>query len=316
MFYYIYQAAIIVFVLQGALTPALVILAGILWWKQSKRLAALSLDVKTASKASGRSGDRFDAILEGLPKLKPLNCGNCGAATLLEETETVCPNCKTHGPLPDDYADASSLRTHLKDLVKSAVRNWRAANVLTHPTVAWSFFLLTFVEPLVIFPAVVIGSSVFPHTPIDKAFERIGENASFLIILSSFFGFIIWMVAFIFLASLSKSLRKKLPARPVIDPRKVESRETAQCQACGGAIEYGSGDFACICTYCSVENFRVRFVRRERAASEKQSTSTKSVLFGATEILDEFVGNFFFTMVLLIGASVILSLSIAIGNMF
>jgi hypothetical protein len=216
--------------------------------------------------------------------------------------------------LPEDYSAATSLKSQVKSLLKSAVRHWRAANVLTYPLVGWIFFLLIFIEPLVLFPTVVIGSNAFPDTWIDSAFKSLGETTTFLIMLSAFFGFIIWMIVFIFLTTLSKNLRKKLPVVPAFEG-KIRGSETASCQACGGSIEYAAGDFVCICSYCNVENFRVRFVRRERAQAEKQKTQTKSVLFGALEIIDDFVGTFFFVSAIIVGASILLTLFYAIKNL-
>ncbi|MBA2735102.1 MAG: hypothetical protein H0U54_19845 [Acidobacteria bacterium] len=42
-----------------------------------------------------------------------------------------------------------------------------------------------------------------------------GETTAFLAMLSAFFGFIIWMIVFIFLTTLSKSLRRELPVRAI-----------------------------------------------------------------------------------------------------
>lgn len=95
----------------------------------------------------------------------------------------------------------------------------------------------------------------------------------------------------------------------------IRGSETASCQACRGGIEYDARDFACICSYCNVENFRVRFVRRTRAQGEKQKTQTNSVLFGAMEILEDFVGTFFFVSTILVGASILLIIYCAIKNL-
>jgi hypothetical protein len=100
-----------------------------------------------------------------------------------------------------------------------------------------------------------------------------------------------------------EGLRKKLPVVPVFEGQ-LGGSETASCQACGGDIEYGKGDFACMCSYCNVENFCVQFVRRERTRAERQTTETKSVLFGAMEILDDFVGTFFILSVFLVGCPI------------
>jgi Zn finger protein HypA/HybF involved in hydrogenase expression len=289
-------------------------LSGLLWWKQSQHLDALKKELELSRRKTIVPDKMFELMLNELPKLRPLNCSNCGAGVLLRETETFCPYCHARGDAPEDYAATVALKSHVKSLLKSAVRHWRVANILTYPLAGWTFFLLIFIEPLVLFPTVVIGSNVFPNTWVDKSFEALGERTTFLVMLSAFFGFIIWMIVFIFLTSLSKSLRKKLPVVPVFEGE-MRGREAASCQACGGSIEYDAGDFACICSYCNVENFRVRFVRRRRAQVEKQQTRTKSVLFGAMEILEDFVGTFFFVSVILVAASMLLTIFYAIKNL-
>jgi Zn finger protein HypA/HybF involved in hydrogenase expression len=294
--------------------PFLPLISGALWWRRSRRLESLERESKLTRRKSIKPEKSIESVLEGLPKLRPLNCGNCGGSLLLQESATLCPYCLTRGELPEDYAAAVKLKAEVKSLLKSAVAHWRAANVLTNPLAGWVFLLLIFVEPLVFFPVVVIGSNVFPDTWIDRVFEALGETTTFLLMLSAFFGFVVWMVLFIFLTSLSKSLRVKLPVVPVFEAE-IRGRETAGCQACGGGIEYDAGDFACLCGYCNVENFRVRFVRRERARSEERKTRTKSVLFGAMEILEDFVGTFFVVSVLLVGASILLTLFYAIKNL-
>lgn len=205
-----------------------------------------------------KSGSISDLILKGLPKLKPLNCRNCGTGVLLKETETLCPNCETRGELPEDYAAAVSLRTEVKKLFKSAIRHWRVANILTFPLVSWIFFLFT---------------------------------------------------------NLSKTLRKKLPMVPVFEGP-VGGSETAGCQACGGVIEYDRGDFACMCSYCNVENFRVQFARRERVVGERQKAQTTSVFFGAMEILEDFVGMFFFLSIFLVGCPILFGIFYAAKHLW
>ncbi len=313
MFAYFYQACLAIFILQGISTPFLLLIAGLLWSKQSRQLEALEKELEPSRRKELKAEKLFESLLDALPKLRPLNCSNCGGNVLLRETETLCPYCETRGALPEDYAAAVALKAQVKGLLKSAVRHWRVANVLTLRPVGWLFFLLIFVEPLVLFPTVLVGSNLYPDTWFDRAFEALGETTAFLVVLSAFFGFIIWMILFIFLTGLSKSLRAKLPAAPVF-AGEVRGRETASCQACGGGIEYDAGDFACLCGYCNVENFRVRFARRARAQAETQRTRTKSALFGAMEILEDFVGTFFFGGVILAVASLLLTLFYAIKN--
>ncbi|MEP7211558.1 MAG: hypothetical protein ABI791_00675 [Acidobacteriota bacterium] len=313
MFLYFYQISLAVFLLQGVLTPLLVIAAGLVWQRQNGRLSALELELYEAT-AKGKAAGRLKSIIDRLPKFEPLNCSSCGAVVLLHADETVCSHCGLKGPLPDDYAAAVTLRPLIAGLVRSALRHWRLANFLTHPIVRWTFFLLIFFEPLVLFPIVLIGSNLYPDTWFDRAFKSLGDSWTFLFVLSAFFGFIIWMVVFIFLNTLSKSLRKDLPLKPRFETNEISARETGNCQACGGGIEYAGGDFACLCAYCNVENFRVQFVSRERAASESRRSKTRSVLFGAMAIVEDFTGTFFFVLTILVSASVLLSLIYAVKN--
>jgi len=171
---------------------------------------------------------------------------------------------------------------------------------------------MIFAGPFVLFPVVLVGSNLFRDTWADRGLKSLGETAGFLVMLAAFLGFIVWMFVFICLAMLAKSLRKNLPVAPVFGER-VRRFETANCQTCGGAIEYDAGAFACACAYCNVENFRVRFTRRER--SERQRTQTKSALFGAMEVIEEFVGTFFFVLLILALASVLLVVVYAFKNL-
>jgi Zn finger protein HypA/HybF involved in hydrogenase expression len=313
MFYYFYQLCVAVFLVQGVSIPLLLFLSGWLWWRQSRGVESLRAELKARAPKGVKPGDISELILKSLPVLKPLHCANCGGNVLLRETETLCPYCGARAPAPADYAAANSLRSEIKKLYASAVRHWRAANVLTFRPARWLFVLMIFAEPFVIFPAVLIGSNLFADTWADRGLKSMGETASFFVMLAAFLGFVVWMVVFICLATLAKSLRKNLPVVPVFEER-VRRSETASCQSCGGAIEYDAGAFACACAYCNVENFRVQFARRERARSERQKTQTKSVLFGAAEIIEDLVGTFFFVLLFLTIASVLLVIVYAIRN--
>jgi hypothetical protein len=166
----------------------------------------------------------------------------------------------------------------------------------------------------VLFPVVLIGSNLYPEAWVDRVFGALGETVGFLVMLSAFLGFIVWMIVFIMLANLSKTLRAKLPVVPVLGGR-ARGREASSCQACGGGVEYDAGDFACLCGYCNVENFRVRFARRERAHAEEELTLTKAALFGAVEIIEDYVGSAFFLLAILASACVLLSLFYALKNL-
>jgi hypothetical protein len=314
MFAYFYQLCAAVFLLQGVSTPFLVLALGILWRKQTRRLEALGKELGPARGKDLKPDEVFESALERLPKLRPLSCAGCGGSVLLREAETFCPYCGARGDLPEDYAAAVSLRSKVRGLLDSAVRHWRVANVLASRPAGWAFFLLIFIEPLVLFPAVVIGSNVFPDTWLDSALGALGETAAFLVMLAAFFGFIVWMVVFIFLASLGRTLRAKLPAAPA-PGRRARGGETSSCRACGGGVEYDAGDLVRLCAYCNVENFRARFARLERARAGRELSMTKETLFGAMEVIEDYVGTAFFVLTILVVASLLLTAYNAFRNL-
>ncbi len=313
MFFYLYQICLVIFLLQGVLWPFLLIVSGALWWSHAQKLERLAKELEGFRKGKIKREHLSELILKDLPKLKPLKCVQCGGAVLLKETEVLCPYCETRSALPKDYAATARLKPEVKRLLKSAVNHWRVANLITFPPVSWLFFLMIFAEPLVVFPITLIGSNTYKDTWADQLFTTLGETATFIIMLSAFLGFIVWMIVFIFLSNLSKDLRKSLPAAPVFE-ESIRGSETAGCQSCGGGIEYDSGAFACLCDYCHVENFRVEFARRERAKAEGRKLQTKSVLFGAMAIIEDFVGTFFFVLLLLCVACVLLVIVQALAN--
>jgi hypothetical protein len=313
MLFYLYLVCLSIFFLQGIALPFLVIGAGLLWWRHARELDRLEKGLAASRRKRGASAEDLPSVLAALPKLRPLTCDRCGGNVLLRAADTECAHCRTRGDLPEDYAAANALRRRLKRLLTRAIRHWRVANVLTHPLVGGAFFLLIFAEPLVLFPAVLVGSGAFPDTWMDRTLESLGATAGMFVAVPAFLGVIVWMVVFISLAALSKSLRRQLPVRPVLRGA-TRRREAASCQACGGGVEYDPDAFACLCGYCNVENFRVRFARRERTRSEARTAEAGFMLFGAMEIIDDFVGTFFFTALILVGASVVLVVIQAIAK--
>jgi Zn finger protein HypA/HybF involved in hydrogenase expression len=315
MFLYLYYLCVSIFLLQGALWPVLLIASGVLWWKQSRRLERVKgeLGREPQSKVKAKHKMLAEAALDNLPKLKPLKCANCGGASLLEETGARCPYCDASQALPADYAAAARLKTEIRSLLRSALRHWRVANAITWPPLGWLFFLMIFIEPLVILPVTIIGSNVFPNTWADRLLGALGETMTFPLMLSAFLGCIVWMIVFICLSQLGKTLRRQLPVVPVFS-ESLRGNETAECQSCGGGIEYERGAFACLCSYCNVGNFRVQFAGRERAQAEGRKTTATFALFGAMSLIEDFVGTFFFVFLLLCVASLLLVVVQGLSN--
>lgn len=287
---YFYQIWVVIALLQGISLPFVIISFRSLSRRHRQNLASLKRELPPRRRHKHKSTE-ISTLLQNLPKLQPLNCDTCGAGVLLKETETFCPHCEARRDLPEDYAAAVALRMEVKRLLKSAVRHWRLANILTLPLVIGLFIALGVIEPLLalMLPVIVsTASGVLPNTLADNLMVSLGTPLDGIVHLFWICGIIIWTLMFLCLAVTGLSLRKQLPVVPVFKEN-VGRTETAACHSCGGAIEYDEDDFASICSYCNVENFRVRFTKLKRTESEGQKTETKFALFGAMEIIEKYV---------------------------
>jgi Zn finger protein HypA/HybF involved in hydrogenase expression len=288
---FFYKACVVISLLQGISLPFVIIVFRSLSRRHRQDRDELK---KELSRVHGRSRKRSELstlIQNDLPKLQPLNCDSCGAGVLLRETATLCPHCAAQGHLPDDYKAAVSLRAEVRNLVKSAVRHWRVANILTLSVVTWLFIALGVIEPLLalMLPVIIrIESGVLPYTLADGLAASLGTPLDGIVSLFMISGTVIWTLMFFCLAVTGMDLRRKLPVAPVLE-EKISSNEVLTCHTCGGSIEYDGDDFASICSYCNVENFRVQFTRLKRAEGENQKTQATFKLFGAMEIIENYV---------------------------
>ena len=289
---YFYQSCVVISLMQGISIPFLIIIFRTLSLRHRQKRANLKTELKVGrGGGNNKSTEISELIQNNLPKLQPLKCGTCGAGVLLKETEIFCPHCETRSILPEDYAAAVSLRLEVKKLLKSAIRYWRVANILTLPFVVGLFISLGVIEPLLaLFLPVIIPtiSGTLPTTLADTLMASLGTPLDGIVYLFWISGIIIWTLMFLCLAVTGLNLRKELPVMPVFE-EKIRSGETATCHSCGGAIEYDKDDFASICSYCNVENFRVRFTRLKRVETEQQKTRTNFALFGAMKIIENYV---------------------------
>ncbi len=234
-----------------------------------------------------------EAALEALPKIQPLNCAKCGAGVLLGETETHCPSCGTRGTVPEDYRQAALLKAQAAREIRRASLHWRVARALSHPAPGAIFFWLVFVE-LGVLATIALGSFYFGW---DPAFSiRAPDFRPRALWWWCLLTMPLWTMIFINLTQQSKQYRgrgKTLSTlMPFLDAKDAKA-EAANCQDCGGAIAYTAGDFASMCRYCNLVNYRARFVRFARDRAETVETRAGFSLFKARQINDSFVMDAF-----------------------
>jgi|GEM_PF-2097199 len=313
MSFKLYQLCALVFLGQGLALPIIALISGRAWWRQASELEALSKQAAVPARASGKEREEdLPRLLAHLPKLAPLQCQSCGAGLRLGEHEAVCSHCSTRRALPEDYAALARLKPLCVRLIARANRHVRLANALQHTVTRTFFRAMIFVEPILL-GVVLFGAKAFPESAVDRALEAAGEGLSMVVMMMAFLGFIIWMVVFVMLSGLAGDVREHLAALPVLRPT-TRARETAQCAPCGAPIAYESGALAALCDYCHVVSYRARFAGQERAASQAQVEEADATLFGAMRIIEEHTSTFFFTLSIMMFASLVLCVICVLGG--
>ena len=304
------EATELIFLFQGLSLPFIVLFAYLTFarqWKQSELIE------KRGRASQVRAA--FAPSAAGLPEFRPLNCPHCGSGLLLDSSGTLCPNCKQRGDLPKDYQRTAVLKSRVERLLASALRCWRLARLLTSRPVTWLLCALLLFVPLVMFPIVLVGSDKYHDTILDRWLAPYRHTPlPDLVAMISLVGGSAWWLGIAILASLGNEMRKKLPVFPV-QTKELRDTATANCQSCGGAIQYQRGSFAAICGYCHVENYRARFARTENQRAEQQETQTQFLLFDALTIVNNYLFKIWILGAMILVVVALVGLSIGINSL-
>jgi len=279
-----YEATELLFLFQGLSLPFIVLITYLICSRQWKRSQLIEKQGRVSQVRAA-----FAPGTTGLPVFRPLNCPHCGAGLLLETSGTLCPHCQQRGELPKDYLRAVVLKGRVERLLMSAQRCWRLAWVLTSKPVNWLLCAFIIFVPTIMLPIVLLGSGKYHDTILDRwlapyQHTRLPDLVGPISVIGGF----AWWLGIAIVASLSNEMRKKLPIFPV-RTKEMKDRATANCQSCGGAIQYERGAFVTICSYCHVENYRAQFARAERNRAEQQQTQARFLLFDALTIVNEYL---------------------------
>jgi Zn finger protein HypA/HybF involved in hydrogenase expression len=300
-----FDYGILILLFQGLSLPCGVLVAYFICMRQWKRLVAIQ---KHAGASAARGA--FHEAMRGLPAFQPLNCAKCGAGLLLEPDALRCPSCGHQCSVPEDYRAALALKQNLQRLLRSAQGAWRFAWGLTSRPARVLLVLLIGAQVLALVPLAMLDFDRRPDTAVFRFLATLPEGPLFFI---GVLGEASWLIGLCLLIDLSKRLRRGLPAFPKLG-QAVKVSETASCQSCGGAVQYDRGDFATICPYCHVENYRVQSTRIERGHSEKQQARVEFTLFGALNIVNEFLWTTWIWGAMAVAAALIIAGKIMLWN--
>lgn len=310
-----YKILSTVFLVQGLSLPLLLLLSHFVWRRQANRRKLLEerladgfdavvkmtrnqREKAFAARAGKGSGEEyFTDLVSHIPQLKPLNCRNCGAGVLLESADSYCPNCMRREPLPPDYVHALIIRADAGNILDVAASHWRIANFLTLPIFLPVFITLGSIQPL----SALFVLGVFPNMnyelngPVEVLGAAVGTEFSDFPVVIAGAGAIVWTFVLLFIAVESRSLRKELPVIPVL--KEISASDIANCTACGGALRFAAGEFAGLCQYCGVSNYRVQFARRSYLQGSDEKQRAEFSLFGAMRVNEKNLELFHGTLV-------------------
>lgn len=210
-------------------------------------------DLKQA-KADRKKGKTPLIFADNLPKLKPINCQNCGAGVPLQENEMICPNCGTKSKVPENYFDVAHARQAINGKIRDAATYLKRADWLASNWVrlAIGLLVLWLSFSLVMFFVLSYNGNFEPYQSWVKA-NAIVKMVSKLAVFTWLFWIFSLLLGFL---SWSQRLRKTLPT--IEFNENLGTSKTANCSQCGGAISYQSNDLATVCGYCGVETYRAK----------------------------------------------------------
>jgi hypothetical protein len=298
---------ILILLFQGLSLPFGVVGVYFICMRQWKRLVAIQ-------KHAGASATRgaFHEVTRGLPAFTPLKCSKCGAGLLLQPDALHCGRCGHQTSVPPDYRAALALKQKLQRLLRSAQGAWRFAWGLTSRPARILLILLIAAQALAFVPLALLDFDRRPDTAVFRYLATFPEGPLFFI---GVLGEASWLIGLCLLIDLSKRLRRGLPAFPELG-QALRVSETANCQSCGGAIQYDRGDFATICPYCHVANYRVQSTRTERGRREKQQSRMEFTLFGALNIVNEFLWTTWIWGAMAVAAALVIAGKVVLWNWF
>jgi hypothetical protein len=231
------------------------------------------------------------------PKLKPLNCPNCGAGVPLRDQKMSCPNCETSFPVPREYEEIRLFRNEAEKKLKKATGYWNWAVFLTSPWISRGIFLLLV---WLIASPVIIGLA-----------ESKGNKPSFTILSGGKFfalavvAWLFWIFTLFLLSGIISPRTRKL--LPTLEKKEnIGTAENANCSQCGGAIQYARSDPATICGYCGVEIYRAQIAWKVRNSVNEIRQKASFSLIEAVSAFREAVDDLVYTPIILMFILVIL----------
>ncbi len=230
-------------------------------------------------------------ILEQLPVLLPLRCSRCSAGVLLEPERVFCPYCQHVDELPIAYAEAMQLKKQVGRVWQATLQAVRVAKFFTSTTAGWVLVILAVFELWLLQFSPEWNNTI--ATVLQRSESDFGRNT--VLSLLPFLGVIgivggISTVGLcIITGGMRHELRQKIPALTQL-PTTAQGTMLEQCRSCSATIQLENGEFAALCPYCNVENYREQYTSSNLATHYKALEHKQAFLLTALKINNDYLG--------------------------
>ena len=230
-------------------------------------------------------------ILEQLPVLLPLRCSKCSAGVLLEPERVFCPYCQHVDELPIAYAQAMQTKKQVGRVWQAALQAVRVAKFFTSTTAGLVLVVLA------VFELWLLQFSPEWNSTIATVLQRSEANFAGNTVLSllpflgviGIVGGISTVGLCIITIGMRRELRQKIPALTQL-PTTAQGTLLEQCRSCSATIQMQNGEFAVLCPYCNVENYREQYTSSSLATHYKTLEHKQAFLLTALKISNDYLG--------------------------
>ncbi len=276
----------IIFLIHAILVPICLVVAV---WHGSEQFGS----IQALEKAFGKPNQaRFTPqILEQLPVLSPLRCSKCSAGVILEPERVYCPYCQHTDELPKAYAEAMQLKKQVSRVWQNALQAIHSAKFFTSSWAVWVLIALA------LFELWLLQFSPAWNNTIETALRRSEPNfwrdatLTFLPFLGfiGIIGGISTLGLCIIMGGMRHELRQKIPALSQL-PTKAKGTLLESCRSCSATLQLQDGEFATLCPYCNVENYREQYTTSRLASQYARLEHNQAFLLTALKIINDYLG--------------------------
>ncbi|MES2566399.1 MAG: hypothetical protein V4565_06005 [Bacteroidota bacterium] len=262
------------FIIQGFAFPFLLLITcyAMYWSFTNKSRAKLKKEICDGSPHS--TSDELEI-------LKPLTCTDCGGVLLINSTTNACMHCGSQQSVPQHYSEIFKFREDASKQIQRANKYWQKANYITSPFNR-AFLLMLTLWFIATFVILIVTDTKDLNTNLPLYNWYMGRFGP-ISIATLFF----WMIIFLTIRGMIGNKLRKFVPEMLSDESVVSVKEEVSCSQCAAPIIFKKEDVGCVCSYCGVETYRVKFANRVRNKEISNRENAKFSLVESMEVYED-----------------------------